>query len=388
MIGRMDTSDAVGPMREILSLARWAPSGDNTQPWRFEVLSQRHLRVHGFDTRDHCVYDLDGRPSRLSVGALLETLGIAASVFGLRARIEREAGSPETSAGLRRATRAGEGLAADPLAAAIEHRCVQRRPLSTRPLSEVQKRALEAAVGPGHELIWFEGLAQRRAMAALMFRSARIRLTIEEAYRVHASVIQWKATSSEDRIPDAAVGLDPVSLVAMRWVMGSWPRARFVARYLGGTLAPRVQLDLIPGLLCGAHVVIARAAAQEEARSDRSPGAQRDILAQGDAAAHDLDADFAAGRAVQRFWLTAETLGLRHQPEMTPLIFSRYAAEGRRFTNDEGALRTAQAVRESLDGLLGAERRARAVWIGRIGAGPRAQARSVRLPLDSLLIHP
>jgi hypothetical protein len=263
------------------------------------------------------------------------------------------------------------GLHSDPLAAHVEQRSVQRRPLSTRALSDAQRRSLEASVGPDHEVVWFEGFGARKAMASLMFRSAHIRLTIEEAYRVHKAVIQWNVRYSDDGLPDAAVGLDPVSLRAMRWVMQNWPRTRFVSKYLGGTLAPRVQLDLLPGLLCAAHVVIL-------ARAKAAPAGTME----------GLDADFEAGRAVQRFWLTAESLDLRHQPEMTPLIFSRYAAEQRAFTRDTRALQTAQQVRLRLDAMLGADQRSRAVWIGRIGAGPTASARSRRLPLESLLVSP
>lgn len=40
---------------KILELARWAPSGDNTQPWRFEIVSDDHIAIHGSDTRDWCV---------------------------------------------------------------------------------------------------------------------------------------------------------------------------------------------------------------------------------------------------------------------------------------------------------------------------------------------
>jgi nitroreductase len=50
---------------EILDLARWAPSGDNSQPWRFEVLSDDHVAVHAFDTRRDCVHDLEGHASQL-----------------------------------------------------------------------------------------------------------------------------------------------------------------------------------------------------------------------------------------------------------------------------------------------------------------------------------
>lgn len=355
------------PMRSLLELARWAPSGDNTQPWRFEPLSADRLRIHGFDTRDHCVYDLDGRPSRLSIGALLETLELAASTLGLRLEVVRIADRPETAPLFEVRLQQDRARQADPLAAHIRSRCVQRRALSTRPLTHAERTALEAAAGPDHEMLWFDAPAQRRAMALLMFRSARIRLTIEEAYRVHASVIEWRTNTSEDRMPDAAVGLDPVSLAAMRWVMRSWPRARFVSRYLGGTLAPRLQLDLIPGLRCAGHLLIV-------SRAPRPAGEAG------------LDADFAAGRAVQRFWLTAESLGLRHQPEMTPLIFSRYALEGVRFTTDEAALATAREVAARFDTLVGTDARARTVWVGRIGAGPRAEARSVRKPLESLLV--
>ena len=45
--------------RSILDLARWAPSGDNVQCWRFEIVGERHVVVHGFDTRAHVVYEPD-----------------------------------------------------------------------------------------------------------------------------------------------------------------------------------------------------------------------------------------------------------------------------------------------------------------------------------------
>jgi hypothetical protein len=75
------------PIEQVLDLARWAPSGDNTQPWRFEITGERSCIVHAFDTRRHCVYDLTGAPSQIAVGAMLETARIAATGQGLRADI-------------------------------------------------------------------------------------------------------------------------------------------------------------------------------------------------------------------------------------------------------------------------------------------------------------
>ncbi|WP_254452136.1 nitroreductase family protein, partial [Duganella vulcania] len=83
-------------LEQILELARWAPSGDNTQPWRFEILDARRLIVHGHDTRDHCVYDLDGHPSQMSIGALLETMAIAASAHQLEMQATRHNEAPES----------------------------------------------------------------------------------------------------------------------------------------------------------------------------------------------------------------------------------------------------------------------------------------------------
>ena len=81
-------------IERILDLARWAPSGDNTQPWRFEVVDDRHFVIYGRDTREWCVYDLNGRASQLAIGALLETIALAASGEGFSARFDRRPGVP------------------------------------------------------------------------------------------------------------------------------------------------------------------------------------------------------------------------------------------------------------------------------------------------------
>jgi hypothetical protein len=351
------------PVAEILDLARWAPSGDNTQPWRFAIEGQDRIVVFGHDTRNHCVYDLDGHPSQISLGALLETIVIAATRFGLATRITRRAGSPDEHPIFDVVFREEAGLAANPLAAHIQERTVQRRPLRLRRLSEPERQALSRAVEPGFRMLWFEGLSRRFAMARLNFTSAKIRLTIPEAYRVHRDVIEWDAQTSEDRIPDAALGAGAPTLLLMRWAMASWERIAFLNRYCAGTLAPRIELDLVPGLACAAHCVFV---------ANEVPRALEDYVA--------------AGRALQRFWLTATGLGLQFQPQYTPLVFARYAREAVRFSASADAAHRAEAARVTLTRLLGPDAAPRAVFMGRIGAGRSARARSVRLPLEQLLL--
>jgi hypothetical protein len=236
------------PIADILDLARWAPSGDNTQPWRFEVIDDHHLVVHAFDTRDHCVYDLDGHPSQIAHGALLETLAIAASAHGLRTVITRRPDSPDTRPEYWVELVSDSRLAPDPLLPYVKRRSVQRRAMRTAPLNPSQKQALQEAVGNAYSVRWFEGGAQRWRLARLMFDNAKLRLTMPEAYIVHRDIIEWRAQFSEEKVPDQALGLDAMTLKLMRWIMASWQRVRFFNTWLAGHLTPRIELDLLPGL--------------------------------------------------------------------------------------------------------------------------------------------
>nr|WP_315400135.1 nitroreductase family protein [uncultured Duganella sp.] len=349
-------------LERILELARWAPSGDNTQPWRFEILDARRLVVHGHDTRDHCVYDLDGHPSQISLGALLETMAIAASTFGLATGATRRAEAPDTRPTFVVDFSPAQPPAADPLAGFILTRSVQRRPLSRRALTTAEKAALTATLPPGFGVTWLEGPA-RLAAARLMFRNAKLRLTMPEAHQVHRAVIEWNARYSEDKLPDQALGVDALTARLMRWIMGDWRRVEFFNTWLAGTVAPRLQMDLIPGLACAAHFVLTGAQAPRR-----------------------IDDYVAAGRAMQRFWLTATAHGLQLQPELTPLIFSRYVREQRVFSGTPGMQQRAAALAREGELLVGRQAWERAVFMGRIGAGAAPTARSLRKPLGALLV--
>ena len=220
------------------------------------------------------------------------------------------------SAGLPRAELAYEvdlveepGARPSPLLEAIPRRTVLRRPMRRRALTDAEKKTSEASVAPGFEVEWVEG-ARRFAMARLNFANAGLRLSLPEAYPVHREVIAWRRRFSEDGIPGRSLGVDPITRRLMEWGMRSWRRVSRINR-AGGTLLPRLEMELLPGVFCAAHFfLLAR----------RRP--------------ESLDDFVAAGRAVQRFWLTATSLDLFVQPEMTPLIFRRYATDGVAFSRE------------------------------------------------------
>ncbi|WP_395403739.1 molybdopterin biosynthesis protein MoeY [Pseudoduganella sp. UC29_106] len=349
----------------ILDLARWAPSGDNVQSWQFEVAGPDHVVVHGRDTRHDTVYDLDGHPSQISFGALLETMAIAASAHGLRADIARRALPPAEDARPVFDVRfvPDASVQPSPLLAAIKVRSVQRRPMKATPLSAAQKQALADAVGPGYRLRWLESFDERLAAARLMYDNARLRLTMPEAYEVHRRIIDWGKTHSEDKVPDQALGVDNATLKLMKWAMVSWQRLSKM-NALMGTWAPRLQMDLVPGLACSAHVSI------EAAQEPQS-----------------IDDYVAAGRAVQRFWLTLTAQGYFLQPEMTPLIFTRYASNNTAFTAVGKLREDARALRQRTQALF-FKGTGFPVFIARVGAGPAPAARSLRKPVSQLMYRP
>ena len=348
-------------VEQILELARWAPSGDNTQIWRFEIVDDFNVVVHGFDTREHCVYDLDGRPSQIALGALLETISIAASGHGREMFAQRRTGQPDETPTFDVRLAASPTIPRDALIDCIVRRTVQRRPMSTRPLTMAEKGELERCVGPRFSVHWLEGFGPKWKTAVLMFANAKVRLLMPEAYRTHAAVIEWGAQFSEDRIPDAALGADPLTTRLMRFVMKSWGRVSFFNRYLAGTLAPRLQMDLLPALACAAHYVLVD---RQEPKS--------------------IDDHVAAGRAVQRLWLKLTELGLSQQPEMTPLIFEAYVRKGIKFTQAGPVAELARDVAARLREVIGVDP-AHAVWMGRVGAGTAPRSRSLRLPLSRLM---
>lgn len=352
------------PVERILDLARWAPSGDNSQPWRFTIRDDRSVDISVPAGDGGNVYQFnDGEPHLIALGALLETIRIAATQFAWR---------PDWSydgiAGNRHVVRVrfvdDQTVTRDPLFGFIAVRSVDRRAYRTTPLDARQRRALEDAWGDGFKVTWFEDFTARKRVTALVSRATDIRLRIPEAYRVHQATLDWDRAFSPTGLPVHAVGLSGPTVGVMRWAMASWRRADWLNRYAFGTLLARWEMDWRPGLGCAAHI----AAAPSDAVRALDP-VQRAIR---------------VGRHLQRFWLTATRLGLAMQPEFAPLIFAAHARAERPFTSDARQRAAAADLVAAVDALGSA---GTPVFLGRLGR-PKAtapKARSIRQPLAALL---
>jgi sulfur-carrier protein adenylyltransferase/sulfurtransferase len=357
-------------LEQILDLARWAPSGDNSQPWRFAIRDERTIEITIHEQTGDDIYDYGGgQPSLISAGMLLETIRIAASNYGrgiLWTYRGLSGGADRIEVRLSDAPEAER----NPLLPFVTLRSVDRRPYRRLPLNREQKAVLQAALGPDLEVSWFESAAARWTITRLNAMATDIRLRIPEAFAVHRRILDWDRDRSPNGIPANAIGLDRGTLKLMRWAMADWNRVDRMNRLPGATLGARLQMDYLPGLACGAHFVIRR----------------RRSVAADDGVASLLR----AGEALQRFWLTATQRGLALQPSLAPLCFAHYGRSRAVFTADARIRAKASALAECLDRIVPGSASGSGgdiLFLGRIGipdartSGPR----SIRRPLNHLL---
>lgn len=348
---------------KLIERARWAPSADNTQPWRFEALDDSAaLRVHYRPGTEMGVFCLDHYTGHLAMGGLLETLRLAALDLGYTTTRTQAMGEAESL--VVEARIETDDAPPDPLAACIEHRATQRRLLSTRPLTASARGALQAALPTGYQVVWLETPAQRRDMARLMSAVGKVRLLMPETYPIHRDTIEWGARMSEDRIPSAAIGADPMVRRIMGWALRS-PRRVDILNRLWGHLLPRFEMDYLPARACAAHFLLVAHGAPDMS-----------------------DARLAHGAAMQRFWLAATLAGLQLQPEMAALVFARYLRAGIAFTVLPELERAMRDIDQRLTDLCRGTHWLHTVFMGRLGYGPPPVARSLRKPLSALLLAP
>lgn len=127
-------ADAIptSPLYQILDKARWAPSGDNAQPWRFEVLDDERFLIHFRNESPINPYEYrDAEPSLLSLGMLIETIRSAASMHGRGLAYTADTNQLGGLSVLIRLQR-HQDVEPDPLEPFITSRSVDRRALKTR----------------------------------------------------------------------------------------------------------------------------------------------------------------------------------------------------------------------------------------------------------------
>jgi hypothetical protein len=309
------------------------------------------------------VYDYnDGEPILLSAGCLLETIRIAATGWG-RSCSWHDLGRDSDIHRIAVDLPTVRSIVPDELLGFVKVRSVDRRQYRLTQLTAHQREVLTAALGNELEITWDEKPFDRCRAAWINAVSTDIRLRIPETFEIHSRILDWERDFSTDRIPARAIGLDPITARLTRWAMRDSHRVRVLNR-LAGTALARLEMDLLPGLFCAAHFTV----------SGKSAGTPTSEWL------------LAGGQKLQRFWLTATSLGLAVQPTLASVCFAHYGQHNRAFTSDQSSRSKAARLARLLQAKSGGTG-ARMLFRGRIGLpiNRRVASRSTRLCLGELL---
>tara|TARA_R110002124_G_scaffold287216_2_gene471682 strand:- start:117629 stop:118726 length:1098 start_codon:yes stop_codon:yes gene_type:complete len=343
----------------ILDLARWAPSGDNAQPWLITINSETAFTLD-ISKFKKTVYNLLPMPDLTSIGMFIENASIAAQKAGYA--LEYDVSDTHVTVELKKQ----DSPIHDELTAFIKQRSVNRFPYKLGALKEKTKDELLSALGENLKITWLEDIGSRSRVARLMMRTTNARLRIPETYQVHKDLIDWSGKDSETKLPILSLGMSKASAKIMNWVIGTEKRNKTLMSLPGTTLMTQIELDLLPALFCSGHFIISF---DPEKIQDPNPS---DYIQ--------------AGRSMQRFWLTLAKEHMVMQPWYATLMFSLYLDRNISFTKNT---KTAQKINTQFKSLLEHHNLplSHVFFTGRVGFPKKiSPTRSIRKPVSSLIV--
>jgi hypothetical protein len=130
----------------IIELARYAPSGDNCQPWRFRPGANRLEVFYSYARGEHALNN-NQHANCLALGTLLEAISLASSRYGYESSAvvyKPEATAGQTICLVAQIDFSWSGRTEDPLCGFLESRATDRRLYTGEPLDDGSKEALLA----------------------------------------------------------------------------------------------------------------------------------------------------------------------------------------------------------------------------------------------------
>lgn len=280
--------------RGLVAAAVLAPSHWNTQPWRFEVEGQS-IRLIADPHRAMPVTDPDRRAMRLSLGAALENLLVAARAWRLRPTVTYH---PRGDTVAEVAWSEGGPVRDRALFQAIVDRRTNRREYDGRGLFRENRAALSGLVPDGFRLHWIDDRDEIQAIGQLAHDAVH-----EQVMDRNAQTERFAWTRFDDSARDRADGISIGALALggpAKWLAGRYlnPRSWFLGQG-AGSLGKQAR----KGVRSAGALVLLTATERRE------------------------DSWLVGGQVYERFALRATQLGIAHQPISAPVEQERYRAD-------------------------------------------------------------
>jgi nitroreductase len=346
-------------IRRLIESAILAPSGENSQPWQFNVRGNR-IDVFNVPERDLSLYNWEQRASYMANGAAIENIVMAAGEAGLRAEVQffPDRSQPEFVGSVE--LYPGE-VRHDPLFASLGDRCTNRKRYKKEPLSD------ELAADLLHSTQTINGTAAYlttdpgniRRLGKVGSINEYLMFGNEDLHTFFFRHVSW--TKEEDQRKKKGFFIDTLELspperMVFR-LMKSWPLTSFLGNF-GLVNMIRMQNTGLYSSAGGFGILTIR---------DDQPESFAEL-----------------GRAMQRLWLTATRHGLSLQPMGGVLFFMcrLRAGSAESFTRKQ-----AEAVRDgyqTIEKIFGVKSGEIVGFMYRTGFSEKPTARAIRFSVDEV----
>jgi nitroreductase len=283
--------------QQILETAVQAPSGDNSQPWRF-VVKNNTFSVYNKPEKDNPVFNFKQSGSYIAIGCLLENIDIISREFGYTVAFDYfpvELDEPHLVARVR-FEKADAGVSRDPLSSCIKERATNRKLYREGVLLEEELNTLRSANTFSNVMFRLvTDAATRRTLGKALSVTERVVLENRDLHTYFFRDVRW--TEKEELEEKSGLYLKTLEFappqVAVFRLLSKWPIARMLS------------LVSFPSFI-----------ASENAKLYGSGSALGALVINDDSPKSFLF----AGRAMQRVWLRVTSMGLSLQP-VTGVVF-------------------------------------------------------------------
>ncbi|MGH7729779.1 MAG: Acg family FMN-binding oxidoreductase [Candidatus Eiseniibacteriota bacterium] len=280
--------------RSLVGAAVLAPSHWNTQPWRFEI-EGASIRLLGDPERALPVTDPERRAMRLSLGAALENLLVAARAWGLRPTVGYRPLADATDAVAEVTWTGGKVQRDRGLFHAIVERRTNRHEYDGRGLFRENRAALSIQVSHDFRLHWIDDRERIQAIGQLTHDAVHEQVLDRAA---QAERFAWTRFDDGARLRGDGISVGALALGGpAKWLAGRYlnPRSWFLGQG-AGSLGKQARKCVRSA---GALVLLTAPQRREESW-------------------------LVGGQVYERFALKATQLGIAHQPISAPIEQERF----------------------------------------------------------------
>jgi sulfur-carrier protein adenylyltransferase/sulfurtransferase len=343
----------------LLSAAIRAPSGDNTQPWRF-VLHRDRITVFVDEARDSSPMNAGQRMSRIACGAAVENMLRVAQAEGWQAEVEPGSDACLAVISWRPAPEAT--LATGRVEDTIKSRVTNRRMYDRRPVPDKVLGALKSATPVLDNVTthWIVDRVRISRLAAVISQADAIMFGQKAMRWAFLSNVRFDAAYNsevEEGLSLACLEASAPERLGMRTMFRgpNWLFKLSGTQYVLGSRARKLVKSA-----SGLCVVVA----PEDPRTSYM--------------------DLLVGRAMQRAWLALHEEGLAVQPMMSLLVLDNLLDHGSPELIASLGRKRLLALRDGFRALVPEVGSGRPAFLMRFGFAPPPSGRTGRRPLSAV----